>query len=47
MAYMTILPPQTCHQGGGGMERCMRGCAVVIIVIIIIQSYIRKAYEQH
>lgn len=44
MAYMTILP-QTCHQGGDG--EVMRGCTVVIIVIIIIQSYIRKAYEQH
>lgn len=43
MAYMTILP-QTCHQGDGEV---MRGCTVVIIIIIIIQSYIRKAYEQH
>lgn len=43
MAYMTILP-QTCHRGDGEV---MRGRAVVIIVIIIIQSYIRKAYEQH
>lgn len=41
MAYMTILP-QTCHRGDGEV---MRGFTVVII--IIIQSYIRKAYEQH
>lgn len=41
MAYMTIIP-QTCHRGDGEV---MRGCTVVII--IIIQSYIRKAYEQH
>lgn len=37
---MTILP-QTCHRGEGEV---MRGFTVVII---IIQSYIRKAYEQH
>lgn len=43
MAYMTILP-QTCHRGDGEV---MRGFSVVIIFIIIIQSYIRKAYEQH
>ena len=43
MAYMTILP-QTCHRGDGEV---MRGFTVVITIIIIIQSYIRKAYEQH
>lgn len=43
MPYMTILP-QTCHRGDGEV---MRGFTVVIIIIIIIQSYIRKAYEQH
>ena len=43
MAYMTILP-QTCYRGDGEV---MRGFTVVIIIIIIIQSYIRKAYEQH
>ena len=43
MAYMTILP-QTCHRGDGEV---IRGFTVVIIIIIIIQSYIRKAYEQH
>lgn len=43
MAYMTILP-QTCHHGDGEVHE---GLYCRYHNHTIIQSYIRKAYEQH